>query len=80
MNMTSLKGLWNTQMVISEWRNKWRSWYQAAGWYLKPWNDMELFTNVHDHVAEEATPWEAWPGCSWRDGARPGSSPPPLVT
>lgn len=51
---------------------------EALGWYLKPWNNTEVFTNVQDHGAEEANPWEAWPGCSWRDGAGLGSSPPLL--
>lgn len=42
---------------------------------MKPWGDLELFTNARGHMAEEANPQEAMAG-----GTGQGRPPPALVT
>lgn len=42
---------------------------------MKPWGDLKLFTNAHDHMAEEANPQEVKAG-----GVGQGQPPPALVT
>ena len=45
---------------------------------MKPWGDLELFTNARGHMAEEANPQELWLGAGGGEGQ--GRPPPALVT